>query len=543
MKKTSFLEGALIGVIGVVICKILGLIYVIPFYAIIGSQGGALYSYAYSIYSIFVSLASSGIPTAMSKVVSEYDTLGFNNTKERAYKIGSRIINILGIIIFIILFIFAKDIAYLIKGDITGGNTIEDVTLVIRVISTAILVVPAISVRKGYLEGHNRMVVSNISMVIEQIVRVLIIVLGSYISYKVFKLPLKVAVAVAVSGATIGALSSYIYIEYKMRKNPIHGDLKRKEEEKKYTDRLILKKIILYALPFVLIALLRSIFSTVDAFTVVKTMVNLGYDVNIAEEVFGITSTWASKLNMIVTSLVTGLSCALVPNMMSSFVSGNYSDVNKKINQSLQVLLVSVLPMAFGLSFLAYPVWVTFYGYNSLGISIFAFYIFTSVTLTFNTILVDSTQTINNTKVSIGSLLISFIIKASLNIPLMYLFNKLGLDAYYGYITSTMLSHIIAIIILMYNFKKQTKISYKDTFKIGTKIILSVLIMLVCLSTLKLFIPINIDSRISAILICALYAIVGGIIYLYIIYKFGIVDKIIGNDNIRKYLKKFKKYR
>ena len=83
----------------------------------------------------------------------------------------------------------------------------------------------------------------------------------------------------------------------------------------------------------------------------------------------------------------------------------------------------------------------------------------------------------------------------------------------------------------------------KDTFKIGTKIILSVLIMLVCLSTLKLFIPINIDSRISAILICALYAIVGGIIYLYIIYKFGIVDKIIGNDNIRKYLKKFKKYR
>ena len=123
----------------------------------------------------------------------------------------------------------------------------------------------------------------------------------------------------------------------------------------------------------------------------------------------------------------------------------------------------------------------------------------------------------------------------------MYLFNKLGLDAYYGYITSTMLSHIIAIIILMYNFKKQTKISYKDTFKIGTKIILSVLIMLVCLSTLKLFIPINIDSRISAILICALYAIVGGIIYLYIIYKFGIVDKIIGNDNIRKYLKKFKK--
>lgn len=540
MKKSSFLEGAFIGTVAVVICKVLGLLYVIPFYAIIGSQGGALYSYAYSIYAIFISLASSGIPVAMSKVVSEYDTLGYNNTKERAYKIGSRVLIIMGIIFFLILFIFAPQIAYMIKGNITGGNTLEDVSLVIRVIATAILIVPAVAVRRGYLEGHNRMIVSNVSLVIEQLVRVVLIVLGSYLAYKIFKWPLRVAVSIAVFGATIGALISYIYIERKIKKNPdIKGNQQILVEEKKYTDKLILKKIVLYALPFVLISVLRSIFSSIDAFTVIKGMVNLGYDVNTAESVFGITSTWAAKLNMIVTSLVTGLSVALVPNMMSSFVKKDYKDVSHKINQSIQVLLVSVLPIACGLSFLAYPVWVTFYGYSELGISIFSFYVFTAVTLTFNSILVDATQTINNTKVSIGSLLIAFAIKALLNVPMMYVCDMIGIEAYYGPMIATVLAHITGIIILMINLKKQINVSYKKTFNIAIKILLDLAIMFVVLYTLRLFIPIEVNSRFMAILICTLYAVVGGIVYIYIAYKFDIIDEIVGNDKAKKYINKF----
>ena len=58
---------------GIVISKILGIIYVIPFYAIIGEQGGALYGYAYNIYSIFLSLSTAGVPLAVSKIISEYN--------------------------------------------------------------------------------------------------------------------------------------------------------------------------------------------------------------------------------------------------------------------------------------------------------------------------------------------------------------------------------------------------------------------------------------------------------------------------------------
>ena len=54
MKKNSFVEGTIIATLAIVFTKILGMLYVIPFYSIIGSQGSSLYSYAYNIYMIFI---------------------------------------------------------------------------------------------------------------------------------------------------------------------------------------------------------------------------------------------------------------------------------------------------------------------------------------------------------------------------------------------------------------------------------------------------------------------------------------------------------
>ena len=61
LKKNSFMQGAFIATFGIVFCKILGILYVIPFYAIIGEQGGALYGYAYNIYSIFFVYSADSI--------------------------------------------------------------------------------------------------------------------------------------------------------------------------------------------------------------------------------------------------------------------------------------------------------------------------------------------------------------------------------------------------------------------------------------------------------------------------------------------------
>ena len=172
MKKTNFMSGAIIATLGIIACKVLGLVYVIPFYSIIGTMGRSLYSYAYSIYSMFVNVSTSGVPLAISKSVSEYDTLGNYEAKERIYKLGKIIMTTIGFISFLLMIIFAEGLAKYIMGDATGGNSIKDIAYVIRVVSTALLFVPVLSVARGYVQGSKYIQISSVANIIEQLVRV-----------------------------------------------------------------------------------------------------------------------------------------------------------------------------------------------------------------------------------------------------------------------------------------------------------------------------------------------------------------------------------
>ena len=91
LKKNSFMQGAFIATLGIVITKVLGILYVIPFYALIGDEAGSLYGYAYNIYMIFLGIGYAGIPLAMSKIISEYNTVGYYKAKKEAFNIGRRV--------------------------------------------------------------------------------------------------------------------------------------------------------------------------------------------------------------------------------------------------------------------------------------------------------------------------------------------------------------------------------------------------------------------------------------------------------------------
>ncbi len=544
MKKTGFLAGAAISTIGIVLCKIIGLVYVIPFYALIGTQGGALYSYAYSIYNIFLNLATSGIPVAMSKVVSEYNELKYYNTKERTFKIGLRIISILCVISFLALFIFAPFLADKIIGNVKGGNTVSDVTLVIRIISTAILVVPHLSVSKGYLQGHKIMQVSSIADVLEQIVRVSVILIGSFLVLKIFHLPLRVAVGISVFAATIGAFVSYLYVRKKINgsKNLNRG-AKRLPNETKITDKAISRKIIFVAMPFVIISLLETLFSNVDVFTVVKGLTGLGYTTKISENVVSVISTWGSKLNMIVMAVSTGIITSLIPTIASSYVAKDMKEVNIRVNQALQILCLVIIPLSVGMSFMSRAVWTVFYGYNELNSSIFSLLILSQIPLAICSILVNTNQAMTNTRATVTALIGSLILKFSLNVPFMHLFYNLGFEAYYATICLNILIDGFESIYLMYKVKEKTNISFKSFFISLVKIILCTIIMVLGLSILNLIIPNYSHSRILSIIYIIIYGIIGVCIYFIMAYKSNTIDKIVGNSNISKMFSKFSKNR
>ena len=539
LKRNSYLQGAFVATFGIVISKILGMLYVIPFYSIIGEQGGALYGYAYNIYSIFLSISTAGIPLAISSIISEYNTLGYQKAKERTFTIAKRYLSIVGIISFLVVFIFAKDIAYMIIGDISGGNSLNDITFAIRTISFSILIVPTLSVYRGYLQGHKFITPTSISQVLEQIIRVSIIIIGSFVAVKVLHLEIKYAVACALIGATIGSLISYLYLVYIKRKHKKELFKEKSKDEKKITDKTIIIKVLSYAFPFIFCDVCKSLYNSVDTFFVVKTLVKLGYNVNVAETVMGVISTWGNKLNMIVVAIGTGFCVSLIPNLSSSLAKHDDKDFENKMNLNFKALAYLIFPMAAGLSFLSRPVWNTFYGISAYGPVVFRF----SITVAIVTVFLSSVQIISLTlkeyKVLFIAVLAGLIFNGVFDVPLMYLCSKFTY-AFYGATLSTILGHLLTIAIIIVYITKKYKFSFKGTYKsIGLSILFTiVMISIMYLSTI--IIPLHTTNRIISLLLVLLYTLIGGGSYLYLTYKFGLIQNIFGDKLIEK-IRKIKK--
>lgn len=538
MKKTSFIKDSVISIAGVVICKIIGLLYVVPFYAMISTTGGALYSYAYSIYALFLSLSTSGIPTAMSKIISEYSTLGYEKTKVKVYKLGLGLIVGLGIIAFIAMMIFAEPLAYMLIGDMQGGNSIEDIALVIRIISTALLIVPLLSVTKGFFQGEKNFKAAATSNVIEQIARVVFLLVGCYLCLNFFKLEEKFAIGIAVFSATIGAIVAYLYLFIKKRKtSKLKEKVLEKEEEKKLSTKYLLKQVIFCAIPFIVIDILKSAYGIVDALTVVRGMTMLGYNAEISELALSTFTTWGAKLTMIVISISVGLSISLIPNIAADNVNKDYKKVNHKINLSIAALLFVTLPMTIGISFLARPIWILFYSYNEISISLFRFFIFCSASFAIYSVIISIGQTLNHSKQVFITLLSAFLLHFLSNVPLMMLFHHLGLPAYHGVSLGTVLTELIPAGYLLFYLKKQHQLNFKELRKNTLKILLSNIAMFIGLVLLSFIFKIDSLSKFGSLIEVIVYMIVGIIIYFVVSYKSGLIQDILG-DKINKFKKK-----
>lgn len=535
MKKNSFIEGTVIATVFIFLVKILGMLYVVPFYSIVGSRGAALYSYAYNIYLIFLSISSAGIPNAISKLISEYETLGYLEAKTRTYKISKKIISLLSIISFVLLFVFAKPIAHLIIGDMTGGNTISDIAFVIRCVSVSILVVPFLSVTKGYLQGHKIMTPSSVSQLIEQVVRIGIMLLGSYLIYKVFNGTLTLAVGVSLLGAFFGALVADIYliIKIKHNKNVLHLDKEYKKDA--ITNKEIIKKIASYSIPIIIINLITNVYSSTDMILVSRTIQHLGYSANDVEFITSSISTWCPKISMIINSIVLGMTMSLIPNIVSSYVSKDYKNVNLKINKALQLILYTSIPMTVGISILAKPIWTIFYNTNPYGSLILSINIFTALLVNINISTSTMLQSMNKFKAVYLSVILGFVTNGILDVPMMYLCNAIGIESFIGSIIATCIGYFLSIGVSIHYLKKESKdLKFSKTIRMTYKILFAVIIMFIILFALNKTLSFNLYNRRDALIVTVINSIIGAIIYIFITYKLGVIKDVFGKELINK---------
>ena len=541
IKKNGFVEGTMIAYIAIIITKLIGAFYSIPFYNIIGERGGVIYSCAYNIYNLFLSISTSGIPTAMSIIISEYNSLKMFKAKEKTQRVARNTVFIISIIAFAVLFFAASLIGEFFLGEESG----PDATLAIRTVAFCLLIVPFLSIKRGYLQGHTYISPSSVSQVIEQFVRVFVILVGSYVAINVLNLSTAIGVSTALTGAFFGALIAYIYISLKIRKNrsaflPEKGDVVNNYD---ISTSETLKKITRICIPLIIVSISTNIYDITDMKLVMIGLSSLKYSVSDSQVIASIIATWGPKICMMINALAMGLTSSLVPHMVSSYVKDDFKGTNKKFNQAIGTVLMIALPMAVGMCMLSSPLYNAFYGQSEFGPILMKILPFVSVMASIGIVSSMSLQSIGMARTVCFTNVTGLVINAILDVPFIYLFNILGLPAYLGAAFSSIIGYTVQITAVFLSLKKKLRFRYKALARLSLKIFISLVCMIIIVLIMKMFIPIYTGGRVIQFVWLMCFAVVGGGAYFLCAFKLGAIEQVFGKDFLNKILKKlhFKK--
>lgn len=534
LTRDSFMKGTTIAYLSIVFTKILGAVYSIPFKAIIGDEGGVIYNAAYSIYSLFLNISTSGIPTAMSIIISEYIALDMLKSKEAVYRLGRKVLFLISFISFLILMIFAKPLGTFLILNAEGGASPDDVALSIRIVALCLLVVPFLSVKKGYLQGHKFISVSSYSQVIEQIVRVAVILIGSYVAVRVLNLGVSIGVATALFGAFLGAAVALLYLNivtHKNKKALLLPD--KRSREKTESARTMLFKITKYCIPIVIVSISNNIYEITDLKLVLVGLNAVGYEPAATETISSIIGTWGPKICMIITSLAIGLSTSLVPNIVDSYVEKDYKEVNRKFNRSINTVLLITVPFAVAMILLSKETYAVFYGESEYGPRLLQILAVVSVLSSLTMVANMALQSIGRAKLVIISTLVGLVINAGFDLPLIFLFQKIGLPAYLGPSVSSIFGQGISLIIILAVLKREMRFRYRAVRKLCLRIIIPTAVMGLVVYLVHMVLPAY-NSYITLLLSMVLYAACGGLAYLILILRSGAFTKVFGNEIVLK---------
>ncbi|MBC1514332.1 oligosaccharide flippase family protein, partial [Listeria booriae] len=206
------MKGAAWLTVASLISKILSAVYRVPFQNMVGDVGFYIFQQVYPIYGIAMTLALGGFPVVISKMLAEAE--GDLRRQQIIMRAVFRMLRIVSIAIFVFLFLFA-DIIAMMMGDVALSE-------LIRVISFVFLLMPYLAFMRGFFQSTGEMIPTAISQTIEQIIRVVIILLGAGLALNM-GLDLYDAGAMAMSGAIFGGVSGIFVLRHFYNKRLASG--------------------------------------------------------------------------------------------------------------------------------------------------------------------------------------------------------------------------------------------------------------------------------------------------------------------------------
>lgn len=352
MKKQSLIKGTLILGIAGITARFLGIFFRWPLIMLIGDEGVGYYQMSYPLYTFFVA-AASGIPVAISKMVSEKNAVGDVNGSYEVLNKALILMTILGGGFSLFLLIFSHNLVSFFKWDAKSYYALIGIAF-------APIVISIMSAFRGFFQGLQNMNPTAVSQIIEQLGRVII---GVGLAYLLLPRGIEFSAGGAALGAAAGGLLAGIFLVTKFIrvKNEMQNfNVEYKEKGgllKSFTRNFeVMNKLLYIAIPISLGATVGTIMSLIDSLLVPQKLLEAGFTYKESTVLYGQLTGKAFVLINVPLTLSMALCASLVPIIAEAFILNKRAQLMSKVEAALKISMVIALPSFLGLYFMAYPV-------------------------------------------------------------------------------------------------------------------------------------------------------------------------------------------
>jgi len=353
MEKRSFVAGAAVLAAAGLLVKFIGAVYHIPLANLVGVDAMRYYDIVYRYYTWLLVISSAGLPTAISKLVSERVTLGDYKGGRQVFKTAFRLLLLVGIFTSLFMY-FGADLLSGISYPKDASLEIAKQALSFRALAPALLFVSLMCAYRGYLQGMQQMTGTAVSQIAEQLFKLAA-------GFALAKLLLPKGPEYAAMGALIGvSISEFfaliiIFVFYiRRRQRFIEPESTR---QKLHTRSLpISRQILMIAVPVTIGASVMPLTGILDSALIIRTLEGIGYSVEAAGEAYSLLYSYVTRVINMPAVLTVALAMSLVPAISSYTAKKEFRLVKSAALTGMKLALIIGTPCAVGLYVLAEPI-------------------------------------------------------------------------------------------------------------------------------------------------------------------------------------------
>jgi len=365
LNKQTIIQGAIILTVASIIIRVLGAAYKIPLGRMLGDEGLGIYAVPNQFYLLFFTISSAGIPVGVARLISEKISLGFYKDAYRTFKISLVAMVSVGIAFSLLLFFGAS---WLVEvGLVANPQSYYGLLAIAPVIFFAAVTASY----RGLFQGLQNMSPVASSQVADQVM----LVVGTLLfSYLLLPQGLAMAAAGANFGAVPGAVAAtliMIYFYYR-HKSSLLELVSRDKGEYREKSLSLLKKILVVSIPISFASVAVAITGVIDNKLIIDRLQMVGYSQQQATALYGQFNQMAMSFINISIAFAFSVGTSLVSPVAEAYGSGNTVRISQQTSTALRLSLLTTIPAAAGLYFLAPQLTLFIYANENAGVPLAA---------------------------------------------------------------------------------------------------------------------------------------------------------------------------